>query len=212
MIGAKRKDGARSQYRCVNGVGAKAVVCHHSATAPIVEKAVLSEVTTLLDTVTSQRRDVLAALNRAWVSLQRQDVGADVAKRVTVLEHEAGRARDRIRNAALLLIDGALDKAGYELARDHAQADLEAATRELDRLQATKPEQGLPPLADVLRTADSWNDVLRGSDVMAHRDVLAALIDHIVLVRVGWRAYDAQITWTPLGDALRQGTRATQAA
>jgi hypothetical protein len=212
MIGAARKDGARPQYRCVNGVNAPVQPCHHSATAPIVEADVLTEVSQLLNGITTSNRDVQAALHRAWAVLSALDDGSETSKRIRTLEREAERARERLRNAALLLIDGTLDKTGYELARDKAQADLGAADEELVRLRNWKPDAGLPPLADVLQHAGNWERVLSGTDVMAQRDVLAVLIEHVLLVRTGWHAYTSQIAWTPRGEALRSALAASQAA
>ena len=96
---------------------------------------------------------MLSALHRAWAGLSAHDAGPDTSKRIQALEREAERARERLRNAALLLIDGGLDKAGYGLARDKAQADLSAADEELRRLRDWKPAASLPPLADVLKDA-----------------------------------------------------------
>jgi hypothetical protein len=105
-------------------------------------------------------------------------------------------------------VDGTLDRAGYELARDKVQADLEAAEAELGHLQRARPSCALPPLVEVLRGARSWGRVLRGADLVAQRDVLAALIDRVTLVRTGWWAYAAEITWTPVGQALRGAAEA----
>jgi DNA invertase Pin-like site-specific DNA recombinase len=212
MIGARRKDGARPVYRCMNGVIATVNSCHHSATAPIVESSVVSEVASLLAVVTSNDRRVRDALGRTWRALSTPETGTGVAKRIQALEREGERARERLRNAALLLIDGSLDKVGYGLARDQAQKDLEAVDEELGRLRDQKPGAGLPPLVDVLRDAGDWYRILRESEILAQRDVLTVLIEHVVLVRTGWRAYAAQITWTPLGEALRKVSAAYIAA
>ncbi len=46
-------------------------------------------------------------------------------------------------------------------------------------------------------------DVLHGADVAALREVLAILVDQIVPVRERPGIYRVEITWTPLGEALR---------
>jgi hypothetical protein len=44
---------------------------------------------------------------------------------------------------------------------------------------------------------------MRDGEVAAQREVLAALIERVVPVRVGRGKYGAAIAWTPLGEALR---------
>jgi hypothetical protein len=103
----------------------------------------------------------------------------------------------------VLFADGDIYKAGYELLRDKARADLVAATEELSRLEAVAPTLTLPPLETVLAAAEGWDVVMRGGDIAAQREVLAALIERVVPVRVGRGKYTAEIVWTPLGDGLR---------
>jgi hypothetical protein len=61
----------------------------------------------------------------------------------------------------------------------------------------------LPPLADVLRAAGGWATALAGADVPTRREVLAELIERVVPVRLAPGRYRVEITWTPLGEALR---------
>ena len=202
MIGAQRKDGGRPQYRCTNGGGAHERMCYHSATAPLVDSAVLGEVAKLLDVVADNDPALMAAVKRAWHRLTTAPSTGPADKRRRQLEQSVERARERLRNAALLLVDGALDRDGYELARDRAQSDLNAAEAELARIAAERPAPALPQLTEVLRSAGSWRELLRNSRVPAQREVLAALIDRATLVRTGYRSYGAEIVWTPLGQAL----------
>ena len=44
---------------------------------------------------------------------------------------------------------------------------------------------------------------MREGDIAAQREVLAALIERVVPVRVGRGHYAVEITWSPLGDGLR---------
>jgi hypothetical protein len=85
----------------------------------------------------------------------------------------------------VLYADGDIDKPGYELLRDKALTDLNAATAELDRLQVVGASAKLPPLETVLTTAEGWGAAMQGGSIAAQRDVLAALIDRVVPVRVG---------------------------
>jgi hypothetical protein len=52
--------------------------------------------------------------------------------------------------AAVLFADRDFDKPGYELLRDKARVDLDAATIELGRLEVVEPCVALPPLETVL--------------------------------------------------------------
>ena len=120
------------------------------------------------------------------------------------LEREQERSRRRLGDAAIQLLDGVLDREGYEAARLRIQDDLEAVDQELARLQATRPRVELPPLDAVLREAGPWSLVLQAADIPDQREVLGALIERVVPVRVRWAVYRAETTWTPLGEALRQ--------
>jgi hypothetical protein len=44
---------------------------------------------------------------------------------------------------------------------------------------------------------------MQGGSIAAQRDVLAALIDRVVPVRVGRGQYSVEVSWTPLGEGLR---------
>jgi hypothetical protein len=44
---------------------------------------------------------------------------------------------------------------------------------------------------------------MRGGDVAVQREVLAALIELVVPVRSSRGKYTADVTWAPLGEALR---------
>jgi hypothetical protein len=125
-----------------------------------------------------------------------------MAHRVQQLGLERDRAQERLRRAAILFVDGEIDRAGYDLARDKAQADFEAAQAELGRIQGTTLTVSLPPLDDVLRDLGGWSTVLHGGDVTAKRDLLGLLIDKVTPFRVSYGKYDAQITWTALGASL----------
>jgi len=105
--------------------------------------------------------------------------------------------------AAVLCADGDIDKPGYELLRDKARVDLDAATEALGRLQAPDPIMALPSLETVLAAAEGWGAAMRAGDVAVQREVLAALIERVVPVRSGRGKYTADVTWAPLGEALR---------
>jgi len=95
------------------------------------------------------------------------------------------QARSRLTKAAILYADGDIDKPGYELQRDKARTDLDAATEELNWLEVVEPRVELPSLEAVLAAAQGWGAAMRGGDIAAQREVLAALVERVVPVRVG---------------------------
>jgi hypothetical protein len=44
---------------------------------------------------------------------------------------------------------------------------------------------------------------MREGEIAAQREVLAALINRVVPVRVGRGQYSVEMSWTPLGEGLR---------
>jgi hypothetical protein len=60
----------------------------------------------------------------------------------------------------------------------------------------------LPPLETVLAAAEGWGAAMRGGDIAAQREVLAAVIERVVPTRVGRGTYTVEIVWTPLGEGL----------
>jgi hypothetical protein len=48
--------------------------------------------------------------------------------------------------------------------------------------------------------------ILQGSEIEAQREVLAVLVDRIIPIRKRPGVYRVEITWTPLGVALRATT------
>jgi hypothetical protein len=87
--------------------------------------------------------------------------------------------------------------------------DLDAATEALNQLQVIEPSVQLPPLETVLAAAEGWGAAMRDGDIAAQREVLAAVIEQVVPVRVGRGTYDVTIAWTPLGDGLRAASQGT---
>jgi hypothetical protein len=62
----------------------------------------------------------------------------------------------------------------------------------------------------VLHEAGGWSVALRTADVPTQREVLAVLVERVVPVRVRRGRYQAVITWTHLGAALRQAAAAVR--
>jgi hypothetical protein len=78
--------------------------------------------------------------------------------------------------------------------------------------QRLRLPDSVPPLEEVLRSAGSWARILRESDTIAQREVLASLVELVTPVRVRFGIYAAELAWTPLGEALRQAVRSVPRA
>jgi site-specific DNA recombinase len=191
------------RYGCNQSERPGGVYCYYSLVAAEADVAVWHEVVPILDALTKGSPPFRASLRQAWQRLRQAegDGSADTAQRIRALVREADRARERLKKSALLLVDGLLDKAGYDLAGSQAQADLAAAESELARLRAVRHACTLPPLEMVLASAAGWSTAARTSPVTAQRDVLAALIERI-LPRKQEKRVILEIAWTSLGAAL----------
>jgi len=207
--------GRTPRYRCIgylSGASGAAENCRASVHAGQLETGVLDGMAALIAPLASTDSALRTALRRAWAALGRSEGTAGHGQRRQALERMISQARTRLTTAATLLVDGTIDKTGYELLRDKSQADLTTAEGELGRIDGASTAEPLPSLDTVLGEASSWQAVLSGSDIVAQRDVLALLVERIVPQRVGWGLYKAQIDWTPLGQALAQIRDASTAA
>ncbi|MDP8921982.1 MAG: hypothetical protein M3O34_03800 [Chloroflexota bacterium] len=173
-----------------------------------VEAIVLAEIGAVVPIVASSDPILREGLRREWEAL-RQPSGdtARIHRTVQALEGEVARARKRLTDAAVLLVDGTIDKAGYEHLRDKATADLEAAEAELARLRGVAAMPTLPAFDDVLREAGGWAAAIRDANTSELREVIGILVEGVLPVRRRVGRYDARITWTPAGKALRRIVR-----
>ena len=173
-----------------------------------VDAAVIEEIDSVLAVVASNDPALGDALQREWQALQRPAEHETSATQLGVsLERAAAKAKQRLTDAAVLLVDGTIDKAGYERLRDKATADLEAAETELARMSGVKAVPRLPPLRDVLREAGGWSIALHSADVPVMREVLSVLIESVVPVRQSVGRYKTKINWTPTGMALHTSAK-----
>lgn len=197
MVGGRGGNGRCLRYRCdKNG-------CAVSVKAGSLDEAVLRQVTPLLDLarIDGQLRRELRA---EWDRLRGAGVERVDARRIERLRAEVERGQKRLASAAIMLLDGTIDRAGYDLARAQIEADVTAAGRELERLEAVAPSTpALPDLDEALGRVGDWGRALASTDVPGRRRVLAELIERVDPVRVGYGKYDADITWTKEGEALR---------
>jgi hypothetical protein len=191
------------EYVCrgpVSGAGADRA-CGVAVSARSVDAAVLGAAGDALAAVADPR--VRSAVRRAWDRLARSARDDDAARRVAALERAIEAARRRISDVTIKLVDGVIDRAAYDITRDRLRRELDDAEAELADVRGRDRAPALPPLDDVLRDLGDWTTILAGADVPARRDVLAALIERVVPVRVGFGRYEADIAWTPIGVALR---------
>src|SRR5215211_916618 len=176
MGGKARKDRSRSYRCCGVNLGANAPVpgCAITALADQVEQAVLAEVLPLIEGAVSTVPELQQALERAWNALRTPASLQDELqeRQRQQLLREAEQARSRLTKAAVLFADGDIDKPGYELLRDKARVDLDAATEELGRLEVVGPGVVLPSLETVLAAAAGWGAAMQGGSVVAQREVL----------------------------------------
>jgi DNA invertase Pin-like site-specific DNA recombinase len=210
MVGAElyRSDRGdiRRGYRCTGwtrGANAPVQNCRFSVPMRQADELVLSQVGDMLSALVDP--DVTAQLREKWNALNQP---SDTSGRVADLEREIKTAQRRLADSAALLVDGTLDRLGYEALRDRETDRIRAAEGELSRLNAAaQPKQAqLPPLSTIIERAGSWARILREIDVTHQRPILNELIDRVSLSRTGYRAYAAAIEWTSLGLALRAVT------
>jgi hypothetical protein len=212
MHGHERRQAPK--YRCTaarHGSEAGRRACYAELQGIRIDAAVLAEVLPLIEGAVSTLPELREALERAWAALREPATLQDELqeRHRQQLLRDAEQARNRLTRAAVLFADGDIDKAGYELLRDKAQADLEAAAAALGPLKIVEPRITLPPLETVLVAAESWGAVMRDGDIAAQREVLAALIERVVPLRIGRGQYEVEVSWTPLGEGLRAVCAAT---
>jgi site-specific DNA recombinase len=191
------------RYRCG---GDDRAHCTATAHRDRVEQLVLGEVGIALEGITTDSR-VQAGLRRVWQARQASD-NTDAGQQVKRLEAQIQRARQRITRATELLVDGTIERDAYDDLVAKARTDAEVADAELVTMSRAMKRAApkLPPLADVLAAAGSWTSVLQGADVVAQREVLAVLLERVVAERERQGVYRVDLTWTPLGVALRVPT------
>ena len=180
--------------------------CNHTVSADPLDQAVMVAVRDVAAVAVDRR--IREGLERAWAQLSAGEQ-EDTAGRQRIargLQTQVAQARARIDKAVTLYLDGKLEEDDYRRAREQETAKIEAAERELAAMgKATdRRRPSLPPLADVLRAAGGWGQILAGADLETQRNVLAGLVERVVPERVGYGKYEARIEWTPLGRALRQ--------
>ena len=214
-VGGRRRVGTGERtiwpvYRCeahLSALDGGRAACASDYSAAILEHIVSERVEPLL-AVASGDEALRAALRRVWKELERQHApDPSVRSRIGQLERAAERARERLRRAGLLLVDGTLSKEDYQALRQRVERDLAGAEAEIERLRAEGPAAPtLPDLDTVLTMLGGWACAWRSAQVVEQREVISALVERVVPRKVSRGQYAVEITWTPLGKAL-QGVR-----
>lgn len=206
------------RYRCrshMYGANAPVPSCNETALVQAIDDAVLAEVGPLLDIVADAKPAIRLSLRRAWQRLVQSQHADDTGPRIAHLERSADKQRERLRKAACMLVDGEIDRDGYELLRDGARAELGAIEAQLADFRSHAPQQVTPDLEAALAEVGGWQEALRSSDRGEQRAALAELVERIEPVRLAYNTYEARIVWTPTGAALVavfEAVRATAAA
>jgi len=195
------------RYRCMGnqqGAASPDFRCYHNMRCEPIDQSVLANTAEMLEVLTARDSSVRAALHTRWHADQAATSVDGTGATIRRLEQEADKSRQRLTDAAVLLVDGTIDKAGYERLRDKVQADLEVAETEIARLTGVRETRTvLPPLDAVLAEAGSWKRVLSEGSVSLRREVLAQLIRTVTPRRTMRDTFSLDITWTPLGEFLR---------
>jgi DNA invertase Pin-like site-specific DNA recombinase len=198
-----RKD-RRLNYRCSGEThGASRPDCRWYVPAATIEDQVKGEISRLLEAMLTHSAGMKGELQAAWQTFQGNEGNADDAQRVRDLEKMATKSRERLANAAALLVDGVLDRLGYEQLRDRELATLESIGAEVARSDTATRAPVLPALGDVLREIGGWSAALHDADVPALRNVMRVLIDGVVPRRDVQAKYSVEIAWTQAGQNLR---------
>jgi hypothetical protein len=196
------------RYRCQGnqqGAASPDFRCYQHMRCIQIDQPMLDQVAEMLEALTAGDRRFASALRRSWEATRRRSDGDDGATTISHLKDEAERARERLTKAAILLVDGTIDKAGYMRLRDTIQVDLDATEAELARLREERPlEPELPSLDEVLANAKGWQPILTAGDITQCREVLAHLVRTVTPRRVMRDTFSLEIVWTPLGEAIRQ--------
>jgi len=111
--GRMRGDGQqrrRRRYRCGSADPGK--LCSQTADAERIEAQVLEQIGALVNAIATDSR-VQNTVRKAWQALHQAEEG-DRDQRIRQLESEVSRARQRMRRATEMFVDGAIDKPQYD--------------------------------------------------------------------------------------------------
>ncbi|CAA9264029.1 MAG: hypothetical protein AVDCRST_MAG77-2825 [uncultured Chloroflexi bacterium] len=171
------------------GATAPEARCTTSVTMRLLDDQVLADVARIVSLTIDPR--LLPALRKAWQTLREPKYAGDALRELRRHEGERGRAKKRLADAAIKLVDGDIDKDGYAALRQRVERDLQAAEAEIARLrdQVRSVDVDLPTFDEVMAELGLAAGLLESS-VPHQRDVLARLIKEIRPMKSGpcvWR-------------------------
>jgi DNA invertase Pin-like site-specific DNA recombinase len=184
--------------------------CYGAVQGPSLDTSLMSQVVTVLEAASRLDPSLRRALERKWEALRR--TGSADPKHVARQKGAIEKGRTRLANAATMFVDGDLDRAGYDAMRETIERETRAAQDELDRLEATTTAPTLPPLSEALARVGTWATILETGDIPSRRRMLVELVTRVDPMKVGHGRYEARITWTELGEALRTALASEKAA
>ncbi len=210
VIGTRGGHGrwARYHYRCSEATNRGHGWCSWTLGGKMADRAVLAVVEPVL--AGFQEPSLLAIVRQQYRAQQvPSESEAMRHNRVQRLRREADKAREQLKRVTTLYVDREIDRPGYELMRDTARTDLEAAEAEISRTAPLARLPGLPSLESVLKRAPSWLAELHSGDTTRQRAILGLLVAQVTVEHLGrsrYHPYIAHVTWTPLGQVCAMVT------
>lgn len=218
MVASPSKVSGRTYpaYRCTSrelGAGRANRRCSFSVPAAVFEAAVLEQVGSVVDALTTISPDLMPEVRRAWTALQRENQGAGDEREaeVTRLQHRLGTIKRALAEALAKKLAGEQEEEEYEGAAAilrEKRKELEAQLASLGAATATAPaadaKAPLPDLDTVLTAAGSWAHLLREGSVEEQRVVLLELVEAVIPHRTGHGKYTVEVQWAEDWDALRE--------
>jgi len=197
------------RYRCSSNVLGGALTrrdCKETCAAPAIDREVLARTAALITPVATGDAALRAAIAREWERTRRPNEAArrDRQRALMQAERDRDEAKRLIAHAARLLVDGTLDKLGYDELTTEQRRRLAETERVLDEASDAAPAATLPPLSEVLAQVGGWTTVLSTGPIPEQRAVLMMLVERVVPRRLSYGRYTAEITWTDLGKALQE--------
>jgi site-specific DNA recombinase len=175
--------------------------CYFGSRADQIDRAVLNALGHLLEPLSGDA-ELLRAMRAEWARMLKP-VDRPGAGRVKTLERIIAKARKRQDDYLALLADKVITREKYDRGVATEQADIDSASAELAELREQTAPLTLPPFDQVMREVGSWGLVLQSGTMAEQRELLPVLIDTVIPIRVGYGKYTAQISLTPLGQAVR---------
>lgn len=185
-------------YRCNGEIANPGQPCRWGMPGRAVDGPVIEAVGELLAALDSPR---LTAQWRRWERTAALESETKVRSlQLAQVQRDLAREQQRLTDAALLLLDGTLDRAGYDRVVMRGQEVVPALEAEVRRLDV-EPRARVPPsVAEIQQLRGAW----RLEDIPIRRRILGLLVAGVEVERVGFGQYEVTITWTALGETLRQ--------